>query len=1099
MFPKFQINFFRFFSYGMGRKSLVIFLVVLFVIGSFFATPNSAESVSKKNIVDKIYLAKQNDNVVDNFGFVKTAKAALDETQLEYSVHVGPVTGSTSGNYTYAAFFNPTGSNRSVLIKSIYTRSNATSTGTYVNLSLRRITTSTAGTLIAASDIPEKNASSSAPVLEVRFGGPTVAFAGATESRILGQSMPGAVGQFHSIRNITFSSTSERLVLHPGEGISLYQEAAGTTSQQVYARIEWEEVTSAPSAQNEFLFAFPRVEVAASAGYKYNALYNPSGSGKSAIVKRVWLGAETCDTTAVYTNTLSLRRISTSTAGTLIASSSIPKKNTQGATTTLQMRHTNVTVATSGTTEARIASLTPCGAAGEPHGWMELNFNENDEQLILQQGEGIALFSDAAGDIDQIIRMIVEWQEVDAGSTPASQGEYIWGSPLTANVALAANRTVFDFFNPTGSGKTMVVKRLLIRNNADTGATYVSFRFRRTSTSTGGIIIPAGDLVKKHTGTANSGALVRWCGPACATTVTSTYSGTADSALLQVVGPGAVGQVIGQRELVFGNNEKLILQEGEGIGFYNDATGDVDHYIKILIEWDEEASPPASQGEYLIDIGPVSGNTGTSYNYATFFNPATSTKTAVIKRVGIRIELVAAATNYVPMQLRRITTSTAGTQITAANIPKKHSGTADSFMIIRRTGVTATYQGSASSSKLMNVLLPNAVGSAVAPGISGYRELLFENDAPLVLRPGEGVGLYHDSFAGDADFRVKVLFEWEEVATSSAPGADGEYLLSVGMVDWNSASNYVYSSLFNPVTSTKDFVVKRIGMRANRVSAGIHGYTPAVIRRIASVSGGIGVVSGDVAKKHLGTATTTADVRHTGVIVSFAQATTSRLLSMPMPGSLGQLSNLESEIYFDDEFVLKPGEGIALYQEGLQATTTLSWRFGFDLEWEEINQSGGTVSCSSATTTTVFDVLTTASVSTSTPNITNTLSCSASSLGCTLSVSGLGNGTNAGLASSSAAYVITSHSTVLSAGVEGYGIQATTTAGGSGGTLGITSFYNVLGNTVGGLSTSSLTLASSTVAITNREVVVTHKAAISSGTPTGGGYSDTITYSCVGN
>jgi hypothetical protein len=356
----------------MGKKTLVFLLSILFIGSTFiFSDPMSLGKEKRNmNVVDKIYLARQRANVVDNFGLrINTAHASLDENELEYAVQVGPITGSASANYVYAAFFNPTGSGRTAVLKRIAVYANATTTGNWVNLSVRRITTSTAGTQIAAADIPEKNASSSAPVLQVRHTGVTATFAGATESRILGQPLAGAAGAFYSQRDITFSSSSEKIILQPGEGIGLYQEAAGDIDDQIRMYVEWEEVTSPPAAQNEFLFAFPRVEIAATATTTYNAFYNPSTSGKSAVIKRIWFGSETCDAAANYAGFLSLQRISTSTGGTLIASSSIPKKNTSGATTTMQMRYATavpgVIVATSGTVDVCIVHVSSCGITNE--------------------------------------------------------------------------------------------------------------------------------------------------------------------------------------------------------------------------------------------------------------------------------------------------------------------------------------------------------------------------------------------------------------------------------------------------------------------------------------------------------------------------------------------------------------------------------------------------------------------------------------------------------------------------------------------------------------------------------------------------------------
>jgi hypothetical protein len=155
------------------------------------------------------------------------------------------------------------------------------------------------------------------------------------------------------------------------------------------------------------------------------------------------------------------------------------------------------------------------------------------------------------------------------------------------------------------------------------------------------------------------------------------------------------------------------------------------------------------------------------------------------------------------------------------------------------------------------------------------------------------------------------------------------------------------------------------------------------------------------------------------------------------------------------------------------------------------------ISCSTATTTTAFGTLTTGAIGVSTPNVTTTMSCNYGA-GCTLSVTDAGDGTNPGLWNSSASHLIPSADATLSAGTEGYGIQGAGTAAGSGGTLTIASKYLQTGNTVGGLSLTTQTLASSAAPISGKEVVVTHKAAIS-GLTSAGSYTDTITYGCTGN
>lgn len=894
-----------------------------------------------RNIVDKIYLAKKNPNVVDNFRLgAEVAKAAVDSAELEYMVDIGPVNGTTTANYVYASFFNPSGSGRTAVVKRIAVKSNAVAAANYVNLSVRRITAASAGTQISAANIPKKNNSSSDSVTQIRYGGASVTLAGIVDSRILGQPMPGAAGQIHSYRDITFGPNDEKLIIKPGEGVAVYQEAAGDADQRIRTYFEWEEVTVAPSAQNEFLFAFPRVEVAASANYVYNSFFNPVASGKTAVVKRIWFGAETCDTTAVYTNNISLRRTTSASGGTAITASNVPKKNTGSANSIMDFRRSGSTAGLVGTAEARLGVVTPCGAVGQPHGFQQLNFNVGDEKLILQQGEGIALISEAAGDVDQLVRMIVEWEEVASASTPASQGEYLFAFHKISNEASAPalNTTFYTFFNPAGSGKTAVVKRLGIRNNSDAASTYAAFNWRRLTAASGGTQIAATDIMKKHSATSNSTMQLRSCGTTCANAVSATYAGTADSRLLTVNGSGTVGQIIGQREISFGDNEKLVLQEGEGVGFYLDVlAGDIDHYIKAYVEWDEQSSAPSSQREYLLNVGPVNGSTSSGYNYVSFFNPSASGKTAIIKKVSLRIDTVSTGV-YIPMTLRRSTSASGGTQITSANIPKKHTGSASSAMEIRRTGVTVGLAGDANS-RILGIQTAGAVGAATAPSTNGYKEFSFENDERIIVQPGEGVALYQE-LAGDADFRVKILFEWEEVASGSTPATEGEYLLSTGPVNGSLNSGYVYSSFFNPSGSGKNYVVKRVEIRADRVGTlTAPGYIPITIRKTSAASGGTAITQSNVPKKHTGTSSTTAQISHTGPSVTLAGATESRLLGVATPGVVRTYADYENTIVNGDEILLQEGEGLALYQESNAGDALMQFRMS--VQWSESAAGGG--------------------------------------------------------------------------------------------------------------------------------------------------------------
>lgn len=867
--------------------------------------------------------------------FSEVAHAAISAAEKEYTINIGPVAGSTAANYVYATFFNPSGSGRTVSIKRIAVRSNSASAtaSNYVNLTVRRITAASAGTQILAANFPKKNTSTVDSIAEVRYAGVTATLSGTIDSRVLGQPLSGAVGAYFSDRDITFSSSDEKIILQPGEGIAVYQEAAGTASSVAHVLLEWDEATNAPTSLNEFLFAFPRLEIAATVNYVYNSFFNPAASGKTAIVKRIWFGSEACDTTGIYTNNIVIKRTSAASAGTQVVASNIPKKNTSSSDSVMEFRHTNVTVTQVGGTAARLGHVTPCGTTSQPQGWQQINFSANDEKLILQAGEGIALVSENTGDRDQLVRMIIEWQEVSSVSTPSSQGEYLWASDKVA-AATVANVTEYTFFNPIGSGKTTTINSLAIFVDATTTGAYSSYQWRRLTSTSGGTLIASSDLPKKHTGTSNSIMEARWCLQDCSSTITTNYQGTSDSKLLSVTAPGAVGQMIGQSKIVFGVNEKIVLQPGEGIGLYNDVlTSSVADAVKVAIEWKEQVAAPTSQGEYLMNIGPINGNTATTYNYISFFNPATSGKNALFKRVAVRVDTVAAAV-YVPMSLRRITSASLGTVIASSSYPRKHSGSATSSMEVRTDGMTVGYAG-ATTSVLLTIQTPGAVASAISAN-TGYKEIGFNDSEPLVLKPGEGVVLYQTPTAGNANLRVRMLLEWSEpVAT---PAALGEYMMTIGPINQSLVANFVYGTLFNPLTSAKNYIVRRIGMQINRSAAATTPtYTPVAVRRITAASAGTLVATTSV-MKNTGTSSSTAEVRSNGVTATFLGVTDSKILVCTSPGVVNQsFGNTESSIYPGDELVLQPGEGIALYQE--QANGDVNSRYHFFLEWSEVSTS----------------------------------------------------------------------------------------------------------------------------------------------------------------
>lgn len=899
-------------------KKVFLFAVIFSVVFSGWPA-QLLLNVSKDNkIVDKLYLATRAKNVVDRFN-IKEAKASTDSSELEYMINIGPVTGSTAAGYVYGTIFNPASNTRTTIIKKLRLSSNAVAGAVYQTISVRRITAASAGTQVLAPNIPKKNTSSVNANTEIRHTNVTVTYGQATTSRITSIIAAGTTGVVYSRKEIDLSNT-EDIVLTPGQGVAIYQETAGDTDQRVRVLAEWEEVANAPSAQDEFLFAFPRVAVAATAGYVFNSFFNPVGSGKTAIIESLNIHAF-CDGAALYTNNIGVRRITAASGGTQIPANEVPAKSSSSSASILDIRHTGVTVTWSQATTSLLSMITPCAVAGQPGGDLSLDIQPNDEKIIIQPGEGIALFTDAAGDANQLVFMDLEWDE-DA-STPSSAGEYLFVYPRVERAA-AANEKYDTFFNPSGSGKTAVIKRLGILVNNDAAATAnQALSIRRISAASGGTQMAAADVPKKHTGTGNTAMELRY------NNVTATLSGSAtDARLLGVTAPNNVGQLMGANQIIFGSNEKLVLKPGEGITLYSEAAGDVDNYVKLLIEWDEEASAPSTQNEYLTAIGQVSGANTADYVYASFFNPASSSKASMIKRIQIRVDAVAAAATTIPISLWRITAASGGTQVLNANIPVKNSSTTQSTMELRKGGVTITPEGT--TERLISVPSPTAV-ETLSGGGQGRVEMVFTNQEDIVLQANEGIALKQEGTqTGMTGMRVFLTVEWDE--ETSATASQGEYLYSTGSLNGVTTVNYGFSTLFNPSNSNKNFVVTRLETRVTASTTAT--YINASVVRISTSTGGTLVSASNIAKKHNGTSVSVAEVRNLGMTYATTSPQTSRLLNVTTPGAANQWHGIaEAVVVYGDELVLRPGEGLMFYQETAGDTDHKHY---VRMQWKEV-------------------------------------------------------------------------------------------------------------------------------------------------------------------
>lgn len=157
----------------------------------------------------------------------------------------------------------------------------------------------------------------------------------------------------------------------------------------------------------------------------------------------------------------------------------------------------------------------------------------------------------------------------------------------------------------------------------------------------------------------------------------------------------------------------------------------------------------------------------------------------------------------------------------------------------------------------------------------------------------------------------------------------------------------------------------------------------------------------------------------------------------------------------------------------------------------------GAITCSTPLTAANFGTVDDSQVYTADENSTTTVSTNGTIY---VKAIGVGNGSNPGMATDSPAYLIPSPnaafdaSTTLSLGVEGYGIQATTTSG----DITIAAKYFLTGNDVGGVASTSAEVVATTGTVTDQIVEIIYKAAVANDTQAGV-YEDQVTISCVGS
>jgi len=691
-----------------------------------------------------------------------TETTVAPTAQSEYSVTYNRVANAAGVNYVYDSFFNPGSSGMVAIIKSIRAEVVAIGAAVYTNdIYLRKTSAASAGTQIAVANIPKKNSSSANSTMEVRYLGVTATPSGTTNSSYIRITPPGAANQTQT-KEIKFGANDEKIVLKPGEGLALMSSAAGSANQVVKFTIEWQEISSgsAPASQGSYLYSFPTTAFAATANQVYDSFFNPSGSGRYATIKRITASAF-ASAGAVY-NQISVRRITAASGGTAIPASDVTKKHIDTGNSNMQFNYANPTVTLFGSTaDARIAGMTGPGAVGQRNGQIDTYLSDS-ESIVLAPGEGIALYTEAAGSASQRIIFGIEWTE--SASAPTSQGEYVTTIGSVGGSTVSGYNYA-SFFNPAASGKYTVIKRLGIEVDAVNTALYIPMTIRRITAASAGTQIIGANITEKNSTGATSVMDIRRTG------VTVTPAGDANSRIMSVTTPGAVSSAVSQQlsgfyEQRYSPDEFIVLAPGEGIVLYQEAAGDVDFRVRMDVEWAETATNPQYQGEFSFSSGPLTGSTVSGYNYASFFNPAASGHVFIVNKLGLSAVRVGAVTSptLINTSLRRTTAASGGTLITAANIPEKNSSTTASIAEIRVANPTITFFGStATSTRIMGLSSPSVVGE-----MNSRHESIMPFGNEIILLPGEGITLYQEAAPGDANVRFFLNVGWSEMTVTQS-------------------------------------------------------------------------------------------------------------------------------------------------------------------------------------------------------------------------------------------------------------------------------------------------------------------------------------------
>jgi hypothetical protein len=160
-----------------------------------------------------------------------------------YSYTSPIIAGSTTTPYVYLSLFYPTSATNLVAVRRINIRHTTVAAAVYIEMAVFRTTAASGGTARAVTDVTKSDTNYPNPTIDIRDTGVTITAA----RKIFNYISPGAVGQFLNY-DLYFIRDDGRddLILRPGEGIALRQEAAGDADFRITWTVWWEEFQGVP-------------------------------------------------------------------------------------------------------------------------------------------------------------------------------------------------------------------------------------------------------------------------------------------------------------------------------------------------------------------------------------------------------------------------------------------------------------------------------------------------------------------------------------------------------------------------------------------------------------------------------------------------------------------------------------------------------------------------------------------------------------------------------------------------------------------------------------------------------------------------------------